>query len=402
MAIEALSSNPGRVPVWLLFLLSMTAGCPPKTTEFATPEQRQSALTAVRCDTDEFQRMARSFAVSARDTTPPAENLPAVSAESLEHATVHDCQRLIVDGRLGPQVGLLVSERAVESGDFDSGVVVADIVNYDRQPYDNLGIPAGPSVSCLWLKRSDSDAEEWIASIRVPRTGACTTARFDDAPTDTLRVEVAEIQRGGGTLPSTGRWMWEPAERNGANDGVAGQQFIGVRCENDWCEIGSRTFTPTGPYASAADLPGWRDEQPLSYWVESSLRLSGLVGRISPGRHVEEIEDGLPSDSDVGHHAATIDISGNDPAAREGYWEKMALAPGSNTHRVYHQKQGFFLFPKTRMARAETERWTRVDYNPHVRHSPVGAVRWAWNERDEGLWYACDEGCCKADEMQRN
>ena len=42
-------------------------------------------------------------------------------------------------------------------------------------------------------------------------------------------------------------------------------------------------------------------------------------------------------------------------------------------------------------------RWAAVRRSGHS-HSGKRTVRWAWSERDEGIWSFCTAGCCMSDE----
>lgn len=73
----------------------------------------------------------------------------------------------------------------------------------------------------------------------------------------------------------------------------------------------------------------------------------------------------------------------------------------ANSHGIGHREAGMFFKVKEAVSPEPLGAWTPVVYRRHIRHSPVGSVRWSWSETDEGLWHACDEGCCKADELKR-
>lgn len=368
-------------------------------------------LTVVdaRCDTELYHRFVRALeeADSRVDGNLQQRREPRqlVSQADLDKTVVHDCQRLIIDGRLGPLVAILVSTENVQRNNFTEGIVVAEIVNYDDQPYDLLGIE--PGLSCLWVRGdvvSDPHGREWIAAIRRPtERNSCVHEDFASEPPESEHLTINRVSHNETTLradlryPSTGRWMWD-----GAN------QFIGIRCGEAWCEFG-RGFSGTDSLATAADVPGWYDEQLLSYTPPEGgpLVLSNILGRIEPAREFYAGSVDLTTD----RHVATVTLrltetvtaaadlgmagSATTEPALEAYSRKLKVQGLDSPTEIHARREG----PVWWQLRARGHTWVDADHNPHNPHAGHGAVRWAWSDKDEGVWIACDGGCCRSDQL---
>jgi hypothetical protein len=333
----------------------------------------QQVLSRARCDTEQYYATVREL---RQDTT------MLVAPQDLLDSTIHDCQRLIANEQLGPLVALLVSPDLVANANFAAGAVVAEIRNYDQTPHDSLGIK--PDLNCLWLRGSPESLEGWTARIFQPEPGRSCTDGVTGRGTnfDVIRRRHSEHQTPG-FYPSTGRWMW-----GGARQGV------GIRCGNAWCEFGPAGYTPPRPFNTPAEVPGWYDEQRLSYMSGNTLVLSGLVGRISPHSSQQNMPQHPPiRPRDV----AIMTFTGHDRAALAAYRTKFRVStiPPAGL-RISHQH----VVPGLRLHRVGANtRWRGVFYNRHTTHSGRGSVRWSWSDRDERAWYSCEEGCCTTDRL---
>lgn len=376
--------------------LVLAAGCAPPPMEAPPPAPHELALSQAPlsitqvhslmlgspCDTDAF------FTAAGRGQ---ALGQLMVSGIHLHENEVHDCQRLIENGALGPLAGLLVAtERLANPGDPSDGVVLAEILNYTGPSYAALAIDSG--WSCLWIRGPlQRPGRQWgIAAIRRPTSGSCATEAFDTEPSDTLVVH--RLTHGqGGEYPSTGRWMWDAAR---------GENFIGIRCGDAWCEIGREGFNGTAALSGPDDVPGWWDEQPLTYasTTGSGLQVSNLVARIAPARpRIDPADRRLRSRE--GAHVATVTITGTDDAARAAYERKFGFDPAEDTHRIYmRDHRPVWPIPRRTALRSQGGAWsTNLLYREHVWHGVPGSVRWAWFETDEGMWIPCKAGCCMTD-----
>jgi hypothetical protein len=365
-----------------------------------------------KCDTDGFYRWVTTPSDSAERRVP-------VSHEDLTNSQAHDCQRLIEEVgehlRYGPLVALLVSTRRVSQPDaaFSDGLVVAEIVNHDASSYAPLGIQGGV-VSCLWIRRESRPplpepfptalppplAYIWTAQIRRPTSGNCLDGELGppSEPLIVVRRTYGPLYNPGTDYPNTGRWMWDPVNRT---------QFIGIRCGNAWCEIGRRNpqFVPS-PAFTAETVPGWSDEQLLAYMPVGAeeVVVSTLYGRIEPA---PELRNTHPSRyfSLLGEHVATITFSGGTDSVRAVYAHKYALAcTCTNEIRLYmrgertRRPRDPSVLDTTYAFSSNRTRWQTIIRNTHTNHAGTGAVRWAWNDNDEGSWVECPPNtCCRTD-----
>jgi hypothetical protein len=377
--------------------------------EGLSPAVDLRGFTEYPCDSQEA--VAAAIAISARtgdviQVTDSAylgrsdEELEGflVSAPYVAANELHDCQRLVVPGEqtpleLGPLTALYVNRDSLEGLNTGSGAgVVAEIINYDTVSYSTLGIQ--PGLNCLWVEPGASDdGTGWRAAVRQAPDGAtCATADFDGAPSTAL--DVHRLQHGGSVYPSTGRWMWDGA------DSIQ-SQYIGIRCGDGWCELGPSGFTPTGSIADSSEVPGWFDEQYISYGPGNSLQVSEIWARLEPTDSIWLTDDPATFDTPRGIHVMTIVFQGGNSTGpgRTAYHNKLGLPPGLDRHEIRM---------RTRMvsgtyeweAKSPGSGWTRISRLPYT-HGVTGSVRWLWLYDDEGGWLPCDRGCCPVDQLRR-
>lgn len=369
-------------------------------------------LVSSMCDSEPFFQLADSVAGAAQSASQQENEavrdsmFMLVSAPDLNNSQLHDCQRLINDTtRPGdvadslPLVGLFVSRARVASASFANGMVVADIINYGPGRYDPLGIDVG--LSCLWIRSPASESGNWTAAIFEPGPGGCAGADFQLEQATPLEVHVRRVEEENRTpraYPSTGRWMW---------DQRSGNQFIGIRCGDAWCEIG-QNFASRGPIPDSAAVPGWFDEQILSYPdSDGVLVISNVLGRVRPGNQNTIAFQRSPATVASNHdtlHVATVSFdtlsfggSSGGKAGWTAYIDKFGLGADAALGTDYDINLTAAVPPG-----GEAE-WQA--HGPqallHVlarrqQHSGSGTVRWAWVTDDEGVWVPCDEGCCMA------
>lgn len=373
--------------------------------DFANYKKLSDEIVRTRCDSEDFRALADRVVQNVRaDTTLPRSGRVLVSAAVLNNEQMHDCQRMADStAALGPLVALLIDGDTVENGDFDAGVVVADVVDHDDTDYDPLGIRAD-TINCLWLKGPTAETTGWEAAMGRPLNGGCAAASRGDLA-DRVPLEVHRLPvegPGSHRYPSTGRWMW---------DSVAMQQFIGIRCGDAWCEVGAPGFTGTQSIATDQDVPGRWDEQYLAYTPRGGgdLERSRLWGRVEPGRHVKSAEDSLPDGSAYGPVQVAIytfdwrgPAVGDSAAAWNAYVDKFGLDPDSATaiHALHLRKQsGATTANPQYSVSGKQQVWTPVT-RCNSAHSGTGTVRWSWSDTDEGIWVPCDKGCCRATTFQ--
>ncbi len=382
-----------------------------------TGQQALDAALADGCDSPAFMHAVERFTIAHRaaiertDVGTPtysqileAEQAPRLdqvflASTSLVMNEMHDCQRLIVPAgagwRYGPLVGLFADPVRLEHPDPE-GAVVAEAYNFGGGDYTALGLTAGSN--CIWLEEKSG---AWSATMLVPAPNPggppCAVATPSNALSATSLPTATRSVPGGGAdaYPSTTRWMWDDA---------AGLQYLGLRCENAWCEVVPATVTPnTSAFPNAAAVPGWSDSQYLA-WVgpQDTLMVSDLFGTMEPGPAVKlsatAQRQALLAAPGL---AAEVTLEGYAPAARQAYREKMdfhATPPGASTtsvERIWMRVQAgspdvWRAWTDSRGQAAARDLVRAID----IDHSGSGTVRWRWLEDDEAGWLWCRQGCC--------
>jgi hypothetical protein len=187
-------------------------------------------------------------------------------------------------------------------------------------------------------------------------------------------------------------------------DRLSLEHYIGVRCGNGWCEMGVDFEGTNDPFLNSDSVPGWYDEQILSYAQSpDDLRPSRLFGRIAPVPGLER----LPPEyfqSDDGNVVATItleDIGGATDAMWAAYRKKFRMSGMSNerlSNELRLKNEGPSESPSPEFSGGVGDPlWKSAIYNEHIVHAATGAVRWAWSEQDEDGWTPCEAGCCRTD-----
>jgi hypothetical protein len=283
---------------------------------------------------------------------------------------------------------VLVSTEAVSTdAGFREGKIVGEIVNYDGDPYGPLQIQ--PGVSCLWLRGDPGMNTGWQAAV-LPETSG-RGCRFTTALNASTIFSVTRLAHGGAVYPSTGRWMWDATNQ---------KQGIGVRCGRAWCEFGDGTYVGTREILNVESVPGWFDEQRLSYVPTNggALQLSDVVGRITPRPGLHQTNPG-EFKKRKGALIATVTFKGPEGPAMEQYRRKYSLTPNATSSQLMLRAYKPWLILKTkRQFKGESGGWRELVHNPHALHAGRGAVRWSWSDDDEKAWFPCPVGCCETDQ----
>jgi len=361
----------------------------------------------------------------------------------------HDCQRFVVRGpaagatshaefSFGPLVAIWAADTL--GGRFEvsadpgrsRALPVAVIYNYDRDvAYRPLGIM--PGFNCLYLWHDGGTPKSWSATMVSlgPNTSSCREPADSGAIGGTLlEVRPSLNLRGllAADIPEVARWDWD-AERH--------EQYIGIRCGDQWCEVGrtglvrSRSAFEVGvKFTSGAALSlvppspgiansqgtvperlrvvavkGWYDEQRLDTLdANGRPQLTDILGTVIPHPALDRATF-TPGDWTP---VAFVQVSADYPG-------KVPLKHGMN--RVFLCKDvggncGITAASPcppdpTSTAAGQTTWWMRMvsetnDTTVHCvkrrthggRAIPAAAARWNWNEKDAKTWVACEGGCC--------
>jgi len=363
----------------MTMLLVLVASCGESTSREPQPMTYENPvlqeLADSPCDTEKFATLART----QLDTS------TIVSGSSIDKSETHDCQRLLVGtgDEYGPLVGLLISMNKVAQTNFALGDVVGEIVNYS----DSIApMNIAPGINCLWIQ---GELDTWTAEIRRIRPhGNCESGPFEPG-VQTLDV-TRRIHSGPDETryPSTARWMW---------DRVGLEHYIGVRCGNGWCEMGVGFEGTKEPFLNSDSVPGWYDEQILSYTQSpNDLRPSRLLGRIAPVPGLDRLGPEY-FQGDDGNVVATITLETLGGATGDmlaAYRQKFRIPGSGMSNELRLRNLGS---PQFSGGVGTDRNWKPAVYNKHTVHAPTGAVRWAWSEQDEDGWTPCEAGCCRTD-----
>jgi hypothetical protein len=305
-------------------------------------------------------------------------------------------------------------------------VPVAVIYDFERNVgYDPLGIR--PGFSCLYLWKANTWQARLVSlgdSLSPCLEPMDTTSR-DIVGGTQLQVKAAVLDTllGPEDIPPVARWDW---------DGK--QQYIGIRCGDEWCEIGSPGFTPSAAPAATGtghallatfqDMPisafaqvtdekrsrvvtvkGWYDEQRLDMRDnQGHLILSDIVGTAVPHPALGSLPAGSFQHKwiQVASLQVTGDYSGKVPLKKgitrlymcQGTATDCPGVPTAKTCSSWEQDPADPWWAKIEPATGETTvRCVRRRGHGGVA-IPAAAARWNWSEVDAKTWVACEGGCC--------
>jgi len=348
-------------------------------------------------------------------------NIPLAASIDETHE-FHDCQALITGPkRYGPRVAIFASEQLAFFQPSNEAQPVAVIYNYDKkESYDSLGIE--PGFNCLLLWKEDTGPKARISPNEYDEN-VCSEVSEDlgAASGKDLEVRYAPVQPGGPTVvPPVARWDWDRNKQ---------LQFIGIKCGNEWCEIGPKGFgqSPDHKWDEFQNLPGKEN-------LPSQAELP--PGRLRKGWYDEQrlaIKDGqdlVPADEPaiaIPHPALNRH---NNPVWYENHWRPAAFVILPTDLQGYDAKNknwkkgvnrvSLCWESKTDGCIPDAEKpvckddwksddgrawWAKTKSSGNneeygcvkrcERDQPVpGTVRWRWQEDDEKLWIRCATGCC--------
>jgi len=361
----------------------------------------------------------------------------------------HDCQRLLVKGgspdavsaaaadglAFGPLVAIWAANKLdstfiLRGGDSSMAVPVAVIYNFDpTRSYAPLGI--SPGFNCFYLWRDGS----WHAAI-LPlgndKSAAlgCNDARRVDERMRTrsgdLNVVPAGLPDGvsASDIPPVARWDWDATHR---------QQYIDIRCADEWCQVGPKEFEPapsayesgmsladimalpdirdradgagTGTITRVFAVKGWYDEQRLDLpgtAPSAAPRLTELTGTAFPHPTLSTAEFANGVWTTVAYLKVPADYEGVVPLRTgisrlqmcKGTGEQCRADP-AKTCSAKDQDAADPWWGRTISQAGDTSAVGCVRRRGHGGLAlPAAAARWNWNELDAKTWAACQGGCC--------
>ena len=434
-------ANGGSRVHWIVAAMAVTG-------VLACPLPHEEATPVVRNDCQQDQLLIRTEHDSVT-----GGDLPLVGpiADLPEY---HDCQRFVIAAAsggaasgpaadslaYGPLVAIWAANRLdstfKQRGALDGNAIPVAVI-YDFEPqagYAPLHIE--PGFSCLYLwKDTRWNARLLPVGPEPPEDGTPTQCLHPvntngrDTP-GWLPLEVLPAtlppELGSSDIPPVVRWDWDQNEK---------QQYISIRCGDEWCHVGAPGFRPAESevgtakgiaYLAAVEpipltgfvqalpnellrvtaITGWYDRQRLDERTGpgKDLVLTAVEGTAFPHPALGRIPDDAFSGAWI--PAAYLDVSAE-------YQGKVALSRGitrvalcRGAAELCEGAREVATCPKdyqdpadpwwARMVTPTGETTIRcVRRRGHGgRAVPAAATRWNWSEVDAKTWIACSQGCC--------
>jgi hypothetical protein len=312
----------------------------------------------------------------------------------------NDEQRLQLDGggtRYGPVARLYTIRRARTEAEYRRGtgamVAVLEVDSIGSTvpaAYRRIGVKPSDSVQvyCVFLQRRDSagQPEKWWGGVSHSTGGACDTAVFN-------------IKTDSATPTTNGNADW-PEWAVRFTEGTAHFPALGVRCYNALCEIGNNaggSSVSNGAGQGHVKLvKTWHDNQRLATAGGSGNPpwIRGPEMTITPVDSLGNITAGFRTSD--GRQAATIMLQSPLPAgAKYIGWKLRANDSTQVWLRNLDSTNGKWQMRLITPTTHETTKWKDITRNDHTPGLVPGTARWKWDPQDEGIWVACEQGCCE-------
>ncbi|MGH7582562.1 MAG: hypothetical protein ACREL5_05000 [Gemmatimonadales bacterium] len=352
----------------------------------------------------------------------------------------NDCQRFATtdEKAYGPLVGIFAADslndiilhirQLAAANDSNRALAIAVIVSFDSA-YTPLGIK--PDINCLYLAAEPGNKNIGDSAFVLPVTSDadCVTPRSIKAlMTDSTVTYLPVAPRDLGSkykaanrdYPEVARWDW---------DRRAKQQYIGIGCREQWCEIG-KLKQESPKYDDAGMIPhhrrklqikGWYDEEVLAVNDATGKGLvpGPVVGTIVPAPGLEDL---TMADYDTGFTTAARVYLNNDlPAYQKKFGFLKTKSPGNrhlfNAIAMCHvgtsnkcdipdgmapkncDISGGEWYARVQPVGTAPARYLcvtrRTHQLPELLKRIAGVVRWRWKISDQNAWIACPAGCCE-------
>lgn len=436
----------GGVPRWLLGVALLVTLMLIWWLRDRGPTRPPSRAVAADCQQDSVLIVYYTDSLRTTVDTATAADMP-LTQRIANLPEYHDCQRMVVTPARDPQsppsrhaFGPLVAIWAADSlalrfpgASLDQpqtrtpsdAVPIATVYSWDSTTgYAPLGIR--PGFNCLYLWHDNSPVPRWRAAVvkRWEGPEACGETLDPEKVTGTM-LEVQTVilpdSLTPADIPPVARWDW---------DATTSQQYIDIRCGDQWCQIGPQGFHPTGVNLPAGltesailALPdiddrgatraqilraflvkGWSDEQQLDLPgpAPSQPVLTNIVGTAFPHPTLESAPFNDGTWTTVGYLAVTDDYDGAIKLDRgisrlqlcQGTAEQ-CRAPAGISCSAKYQDPAQPWWGRTISAEGTMSEVRCVRRRDHGgRAMPAAAARWNWNELDAKTWSACAGGCC--------
>jgi len=369
-------------------LLSWSCAKPSETSTLSTPATYDSRVTGI---------------LQSVSGNPNADEISMILG-------YNDRQAFQRDGvpEYGPVVDLYAIAKLWDLPALQTGQVVAVLSVGPRQtlsqPYTRLQIiPSNtPQLYCVALKKNGGGGA-WKGSVDLVTGSSCPS------PSWNLNADYQDAS--GFTNPTD---LPEFAAR--FSDDNAGFPSVVVRCLSGWCEIGRGVSGGGGSPRPPMTPPGASKENKVKTWSDDQIigepkagggvKRSGTRASITPAAdlghktHADYQTGGTTGSTMTGIKVATILLDDATPSATKyGLWNLQPGTPGGAVGATDVWMRFFNNTYEAQFVPAGTTpnpsgTWYVAYQTPHSIPVP-GTARWIWDPQDEGVWVACEQGCCE-------
>ncbi len=309
--------------------------------------------------------------------------------------------------------------------DTSDGLSFAELYSWGGT-FPALGI--GPGFNCLYLVTISGHQHSFMVTVKheddclfsLYDLGRLHSSEIVHAREIPLRssgfVSTSGMAFPQGDIPPVARWDWDPIRK---------EQFIGIRCGSEWCNIGPTAATApaipdpgpfdavpgyaasTGEIGRVWQVKGWQDYQQLVTKDAAGKPVPGNGGWLVPNPVLGRIVVDAGTGESVFHnrwvHVAT--------AFMTGPYDNGVLHLVTGPNKIYVcEGTGCpgVTGPSTPACPGMSGAWWTVtgvtpsgaNARPICRHEvtgydPPGTARWRWLAGDETTWTRCLQGCCQ-------
>ena len=318
----------------------------------------------------------------------------------------NDFQKIVgkVQGQLVYKGLLVLCATTTQPADFKGWHLVAQAY-YDGNQKDlpqNLGLQH----SCIYLKDGSRwwPPKDFDSAIMPPdASDVCSPTRPDaDVPVDQTR----DVDREGNddntnaNYPGTARIDWNGKDRDAIH--------IGVKCEQEWCDIGPKGADHSKQYKKLkrGKVKAFFDEQMLGVATppgSANATPSATVGTIIPEDGLEGRNFDCPPTGCTPHNwvlVASVGMANTDAKYARSYNLQDADVE-KNPNRVYLRRRSGPDVSKGWEARIVNASGTEMTQGLSVKYADMSSApgvhlgaRWRWRDNDESMWVRCAAGCC--------
>ncbi len=358
----------------------------------------------------------------------------------------HDCQQFIVpDSTTGAlrytslfavfaRFRLDTAYQAPRGIAFDPatmGTPMAIILAFDNT-YEPLGIKSGFNCLYFYYRKNGNGGLATVSARMVPVRRQSQRCVLPLPAGSTVGTELAVDARAyRSEIPPVARWDWDDSNK---------MQYIGIRCQEAWCEVkptiraaGAVFKSSVSRFAPASMAKGWFDEQTLAVPGLASgepPRVSRIRATFMPAPDLGDQKMSDPAQSRFSAQWVSVASVGLD-ADDGGYSSKLNFERTPRDSALNQVALCFLrvdsafgrrcfptaaLRPDCPVETKNSGRWyarvisssgrTRYfcvtrrahDHMPNMPPVPPipGIVRWRWAIDDETMWIRCLQGCCEA------